>query len=449
MGSFQGKVMFNRKLHAQIEAQAKTNQELQALLDAVSSSTAIIRFDLDCKVVHANDHFARAMGYGNAAELTGLPHRNFCDTAYVNSRDYTTFWENLRRGTPFSGLIKRLKKDGSPVWLEASYNPIRDQDGKVTGFIKFASDISERIMAAQKNQAFLNAIERSMAVIEFQPDGTIIAANDNFLATMGYGKGELTGRNHRQLCTTELVNSEEYLRLWKNLRSGQFFSGRILRLARDGSERWLEATYNPVFDTDGQVISIVKFATDVSASVTRHKQEQDSANFAFNTSLQTRHWADEGVSSVRQAVSEIEDMAQDIDQASENVAQLGSNSERIGSILQTIKDIADQTNLLALNAAIEAARAGEMGRGFAVVADEVRKLAERTSTSTAEISHMVSTIQASTGLAVDSMSVIGGKARTGVNTIGQVGEIISQIRSGADGVVSAIQQIASERGVNT
>ncbi len=441
--------MFNRKLQAQLEAQANINQQLQGLLDAVSASTAIIRFDLDCKVVHANENFARTMGYASAAELLGLHHRSFCDAGYANSREYASFWDSLHRGLPFTGQIKRLKKDGSPVWLEASYNPVRDAGGKLTGFIKFASDVTDQVIAAQKNQAALTAIDRSMAVIEFQPDGTIISANANFLSTMGYGKEELIGRNHRQLCSNELVQSESYQRLWNNLRGGQFFSGRIVRIARDGSERWLEATYNPVFDTEGKVISIIKFATDVTESVKRQQQEQDSAVFAFNTSQQTRHWADEGVSSVQQAVHEIEDMAVDIGKAGDNVQQLGTNSERIGSIVQTIKDIADQTNLLALNAAIEAARAGEMGRGFAVVADEVRKLAERTSASTAEISQMVSSIQTSTGAAVDSMSVIGVKARSSVGNVGKVGEIITQIRSGADSVVTAIQQIASERGVTT
>ncbi|RBL66314.1 chemotaxis protein, partial [Pseudomonas sp. MWU13-2625] len=172
--------------------------------DAVSASTAIIRFDLDCKVVHANENFARTMGYASAAELLGLHHRTFCDAGYANSREYASFWDSLQRGLPFTGQIMRLKKDGSPVWLEASYNPVLDAGGRLTGFVKFASDVSHKLLAAQKNQAALNAIDRSMAVIEFQPDGTIISANANFLSTMGYGKEELIGHNHRQLCSNEL-----------------------------------------------------------------------------------------------------------------------------------------------------------------------------------------------------------------------------------------------------
>ena len=439
--------MFNRKLHATIATQAKANQELQALLDAVGASTAIIRFDLEAKVIDANQNFVQALGYQSPADIVGSPHRIFCDKSYAASPAYETFWQDLRAGRPFSGQIKRIKKNGAPIWLEASYNPVRDAEGKVVGFVKFATDITERVLASHKNQAFLDAIDRAMATIEFQIDGTITAANSNFLSTMGYSEAELIGKHHRQLCTQEFANSDEYLQLWRNLQNGKLFSGRILRLASNGSERWLEASYNPVLDEQGKVVSVMKLATDITESVARQKQEQDSAIFAFNTSQQTRHWADEGVTSIQSAVSSIKDMANDISKAGENVVKLGEDSQQIGSIVQTIKDIADQTNLLALNAAIEAARAGETGRGFAVVADEVRKLAERTTSSTVQISQMVGNIQSSTRLAVDSMDVIGVKAGSSVGCVNKAGEVIQQIRSGADSVVTAIQQIASERGV--
>jgi methyl-accepting chemotaxis protein len=292
----------------------------------------------------------------------------------------------------------------------------------------------------------LSALNRAMATIEFTPDGVITAVNPNFLKTMGYSEKDLVGQHHRQLCAPEFVQSSDYKELWNQLKRGDFFSGQIKRIARDGSERWLEASYNPVFDEGGKVISVIKFATDITENVSRQKQERDNALFAFNTSQQTRHWAEEGVNDISQSVESIGRMAADIDAAGKNVQSLGERSQQIGSIVQTIKDIADQTNLLALNAAIEAARAGETGRGFAVVADEVRKLAERTSSSTAEISTMVTAIQDQTGTAVNNMGQIQGAVQGSVEQVKKVGDVINQIRQGADSVVTAIQQMAADKG---
>jgi methyl-accepting chemotaxis protein len=181
------------------------------------------------------------------------------------------------------------------------------------------------------------------------------------------------------------------------------------------------------------VVSVIKFATDITTNVQTQKQERDSALFAFNTSQQTRHWAEEGVNNISDSVSNIENMANEIATAAQSVQSLGKHSQQIGTIVQTIKDIADQTNLLALNAAIEAARAGETGRGFAVVADEVRKLAERTSMSTAEISGMVTAIQNQTGTAVNNMDQIKTLVEGSVDQVNKVGDVINQIRQGGFG----------------
>nr|WP_276608578.1 methyl-accepting chemotaxis protein [Aquitalea denitrificans] len=179
------------------------------------------------------------------------------------------------------------------------------------------------------------------------------------------------------------------------------------------------------------------------------QQERDSALFAFNTSQQTRHWAEEGVNNITDSVAYIENMSQQIATAAKSVESLGQHSQQINAIVQTIKDIADQTNLLALNAAIEAARAGETGRGFAVVADEVRKLAERTSSSTSEISGMVTAIQSQTNTAVHNMDQIKDLVADSVEQVNKVGTVINQIRQGADSVVTAIHQIALDKGIKS
>ncbi|BBF85816.1 methyl-accepting chemotaxis protein [Aquitalea magnusonii] len=438
--------MFNKKLHAKIASQDAALEQQQAVLEAISLSMASVSFDLNANVTDSNSLFQQVMGYG-ASSLLGMNHRAFCDPDYVASRDYQEFWNSLRAGKPYIGRVKRVRSSGERIWLEATYNPVKDKAGKVIGFIKFATDITRRVEEAARNKAVLESVNRVMASIEFTVDGVITAVNHNFLQTMGYQESELIGQSHRRLCAPEFAQSREYTQLWDQLRSGQFFSGQIKRIARDGSERWLEASYNPVFDDAGKVISVIKFATDITANVIAQKQERDSALFAFNTSQQTRQWAEEGVNNISDSVANIENMANEISTAAQSVQSLGQHSQQIGTIVQTIKDIADQTNLLALNAAIEAARAGETGRGFAVVADEVRKLAERTSLSTSEISGMVSAIQSQTGTAVNNMDQIKKLVEGSVGQVNKVGDVINQIRQGADSVVTAIQQMVLDKGV--
>jgi len=434
--------MFNKHLKQEISNLNAALARHKAIEAAIDRSNAVVQFDLDGKVSTANQNFLRTMGYSSLEQIVGKPHSTFCDSATVASTEYRQFWDALRRGEYFSGRIKRIGAQGQIIWLEATYNPILDTTGTVSGFIKFATDITARVTAAARDRATLAALNRAMAVIEFTPDGQIVQANDNFLQAMGYRLDDITGKHHRIFCDSSFSNSPEYEQLWRTLRSGQFFSGQIERLTSRGERLFLEASYNPVLDEDGKVISIVKFATDISSKVLQVQKERDTALFALTTSQQTQQLSDNGVNNIQQNVADIRAMANSIEQASLNIQTLGERSQAITSIVQTIKDIADQTNLLALNAAIEAARAGETGRGFAVVADEVRKLAERTSSSTAEIAGMVGDIQQQTRTAVSNMDQLLGQARDSVELTQNAGDTMQQIRDGAEKVVQAIGQFA-------
>ncbi len=161
-------------------------------LKALDASLARVEFDLQGKLLACNDIFASVM----ALQPGERRHAELCDSDYVQSRDYATFWDKLRRGTAFSGVVKRRRMDGKPVWLEATYSPVQDATGQVVGVIKVASDITDRINDASRNQALIDAVNRVMAVIEFTPSGDIITANDNFLQTMGYRVEDLRGRHH-------------------------------------------------------------------------------------------------------------------------------------------------------------------------------------------------------------------------------------------------------------
>ncbi len=223
-----------------------------------------------------------------------------------------------------------------------------------------------------------------------------------------------------------------------NIRS----ANRFRRVHRNGQPVWLEASYNPVYDADGKLYKVVKFASDVSDRMRRYQAEADNAHQAHTLSTETRTVAEHGALIIQSAVEEMLKIANTLDASSLNIGELSQHSQQITSIVNTIREIAEQTNLLALNAAIEAARAGDQGRGFAVVADEVRQLAERTSKSTKEIADMIGRIQTGTRSVIDDMQHSQEQARRGVELANEAGAAILGIRESTHKVVEAVQQFS-------
>ncbi len=434
--------MFGNKYRQQVGELEAALADCHALHAALQRSMAIVELMPDGTVIDANDNFCRTLGY-TLSELKGQHHRRLCDPAYAGSPEYDTFWASLRRGEFFRGPVRRRQRDGRDVWLEATYNPVLGPDGRVVKVVKFATDVTPQVIEAASQRAMVDAIERSMAVIEFATDGRILRANDNFCRAMGYSTRELAGQHHRIFCPEDFVRGPEYAQFWARLGRGEFCSGQYLRLDRQGREVWLEASYNPVFGPDGQVVKVVKFATDISERIRRHMAEREGAETAYKVALETREISQSGEGIILDTVDKMQHIAGIVDESAALVAVLGEQTARISSIVGTIREIADQTNLLALNAAIEAARAGESGRGFAVVADEVRKLAERTGKSTGEIAAMIQTIQKETGSVTASMNNGLAEVRAGVELANSAGAAIKQMRDGATRVVDVVQAFSS------
>jgi len=441
-----------RALTMLFNAHKKTINTLQhtvahqaSMLDAIERSMAVIEFDPQGNVLRANDNFLKAMGY-RAEQVVGQPHRMFCTPAFARSAEYHQLWSNLRTGQFQSGTFERQASNGESVWLEASYNPVRDESGQVIKVVKLAMNVTPRLQAESEANAKLAAIGRAMAVIEFNLDGTIITANANFLQRMGYSLAQIQGKHHRLFCTAELANSPAYTEFWQRLNQGELFSGQFERVDKNGRTVWLEANYNPVYDASGRLCKVVKFASDVTAKVQQHAADAASASQAYHISLNTQDIAEKGAEVIQQSASGMREIAADIDGSSQLIAKLGERSQQITTIVNTIRGIADQTNLLALNAAIEAARAGEQGRGFAVVADEVRQLAARTSGSTAEISSMIAMIQDETRQAINSMDGTRDRAAQGVDLANRAGTVILQIRQGTNEALQAVSAFANDRG---
>jgi methyl-accepting chemotaxis protein len=234
-----------------------------AQLAALHKSQAAIEFELDGKIITANDNFLAAMSY-SLAEVQGQHHRMFVDPAEAGSAEYREFWAKLKRGEFQAAEFKRLAKGGREIWIEASYNPIFDRNGKPYKVVKFATDITAKKINAMDAAGKVMAIGRSQAVIEFKLDGTILAANENFLGAMGYSLAEVQGQHHRIFMPDGDRDSAGYREFWARLNRGEFQTGEFKRIAKGGREVWILATYNPILDERGKPFKVVKFATEVT-----------------------------------------------------------------------------------------------------------------------------------------------------------------------------------------
>ncbi|MDO6582530.1 PAS domain-containing methyl-accepting chemotaxis protein [Photobacterium sp. 2_MG-2023] len=414
-------------------------QETTNTLAAIRDSFASIEFTPSGEIISANQHFLNTMGY-SLNDIQGKHHRIFCTDETKQSQEYQQFWYQLSQGKQIKGLFQRMTKNGKDIWLEASYCPVFDDQGSVYKVIKIASDTSTRVAEHHELASQTQAVSRSMAVIEFDLNGNILHANENFLATVGYTFDEIKGKHHRLFVTPSYAQTSEYQNFWYQLNQGQFMGGKFERVNKAGQTLWLEATYNPIFDTNGKLYKVIKFATDITQTVILG---QENSQLAYDLSVKTRQLSAEGSHSGNQAIEQMVQMVEALNSTSDVISQLEEQSKTITNMVDTISAIADQTNLLALNAAIEAARAGDQGRGFAVVADEVRQLASRTNESTVKIDNVVKQNSQFTTQAVSSMSEIIARAESSMEKVKEASTSIQDIEDSINDVVMAVQKMSA------
>ncbi|MBX9565719.1 PAS domain S-box protein [Aeromonas hydrophila] len=431
-------MFWNRTGKSEQSEQAAQIAELGAFEQAIQSRVPYIEFTPEGVVTFVNDRFLAIVGYARE-EVIGKHHSALCFPEDVKTREYEQLWQDLRRGESRNSRFIRQAKSGKAVWLEASYFPIL-LDGKVIKVAKVASNVTEQQSTLERTQALLAALDKSLAVIDFQPDGTVITANQNFLHCFGYRLDEVVGQSHRMFCDEAFYQQNP--NFWRDLGTGSIQSGLFMRRGRHGEKIWLEATYNPIFNHEGKVIKIIKLASNISERVEKSISVREAAQKACAIAGETVLSAARGREVIDKVLETSAHINSSVSEVSRQIENLNQQSRSIESIISTISSIADQTNLLALNAAIEAARAGEQGRGFAVVADEVRQLAARTSTSTGEIVSVIRLNSDITSRITQTVSVVSDKAMAGQAQADIIAGVIQEIIEDANSVSDTVKGLS-------
>ncbi|BBO01392.1 MULTISPECIES: methyl-accepting chemotaxis protein [Bradyrhizobium] len=401
-----GKAVMVAKIATDITAKKMRSMTDASKIAAISRAQAVIEFKLDGTIVTANENFCKTLGY-SLAEIEGKHHSLFVAEADRNGTAYREFWAALNRGDYQAGEFKRIGKGGREVWILASYNPLLDETGKPYGVVKFATDITADKLKNADLAGQISAIDKAQAVIEFNMDGTIIAANANFLSALGYSMAEIKGKHHSMFVEPTERDGAAYREFWAALNRGQYQAAEYKRIGKGGKAVYIQASYNPILDLNGKPFKVVKYATDTTRQVlvrmgnerVRGMMESVAAG-SEELNASVREISEAMTKSRETAMSAVEQVAS----ADAQAQRLTEAAQSMSGIVEMINSITGQINLLALNATIESARAGEAGRGFAVVASEVKSLANQAKQATDKIGQEIGSLN---GISGDVVSALG------------------------------------------
>lgn len=405
---------------AGVDAAADARSELEAQVAALHRVQAVIEFALDGTILQANDNFLQAMGY-RLEEIQGRHHSLFVDPEHARSAEYRDFWARLGRGEYDAGQYRRFGKGQREIWIQASYNPVLDRQGRPYKVVKFATDITAQKLQAADSAGQLAAIDKSQAVIEFSMDGHILSANDNFLAATGYRLDEVRGQHHALFIEPDHRDSAEYRQFWEKLGRGEYDAGQYRRLGKGGREVWIQASYNPILDLNGKPFKVVKYATDITAQVHENQAMQRAV-------AQTR----EVVAAAKQG-----DLTRRVATADKNgpIAELceGVNAlvEAMGAIIGQIKFAADTI----------AVGATEIAQGNGDLSQRTEQQAASLEETAVSMKGLAETVQRTATNARQASQLAGGAADVaarGGSVVHEVVETMAVINASSRRIVDII-----------
>ena len=378
-------------------------QGMKGIVDAIEKSYAFIEFQADGTILNANDNFLSTMGY-TMEELEGKHHRIFVEKAYAKSKEYADFWSRLNDGEIFTDEFLRINKSGKDVYLQAVYSPVKDDMGRITKVIKIATDVTDQKMKNSDFEGQLDAIRKSQAVIEFEMDGTIINANDNFLNALGgYKEAEVKGKHHSIFVDKEYAKSADYKQFWTRLNNGEFFVDEFLRIGKNGEQVWIQASYNPILDLKGNPYKVVKYATDITEQVNLRDQLKEAthdvsialeqmAKGNFKVRIEKDYQGTFKV--LKDSLNQMADtVSQSVREIMKSTESLSSQGTQLSSTSQSMEAVADETTR---QAQAVAAAAEQANRNFQTVSSATEQM-------TNSIREIASLVQSSNSIAQDAL----------------------------------------------